>query len=114
MTQFLDLDALAKDEEYSVKLKGETHILKMATVETFIENTKSLEKLAAAATQEEEIEVILDMLLRAFPTMKREAINSLTLPQLVALKDFAMTAGGEKVAKTEDNAEGAGDPPSAS
>jgi hypothetical protein len=103
MTKFLDLDAVTKEAEFSVKLNGKDHALKIASVSTFIHNQREMEKLSLAATAAEELEVVLGIISRAFPTMPMEEIRELNLIQLQAIKDFAMSANGEKV-ETEDPA----------
>lgn len=101
MTKFLDLDAVTADAEFTVKLKGKEHALKIASVATFIENQKAIESLSLSATQEEELEVVIGIIKRAFPTMPEEDIRGLNLVQLQAIKEFAMGANGEKAEKVE-------------
>ncbi|MER9176313.1 hypothetical protein NKH72_22295 [Mesorhizobium sp. M0955] len=101
MTKFLDLDAVTAKAEFTVKLNGKEHSLKIASVETFIQNQKELEKLSLAATATEELEVVIGIIKRAFPTMPESEVRGLNLIQLEAIKDFALGANGEKVEKVE-------------
>ncbi|RWI35426.1 hypothetical protein [Mesorhizobium sp.] len=101
MTKFLDLDAVTAKAEFTVKLNGTEHKLKIASVETFIQNQKEIEKLSLAATAAEELEVVIGIIKRAFPTMPEKEIRGLNLIQLEAIKDFALSANGEKVEKVE-------------
>ncbi|WP_456868330.1 hypothetical protein [Galbibacter sp. BG1] len=103
---YLDLDAVAPEAEFTLKLNGKKHALKVATVETFIQNMQDLESLSINANAAEELKVALAIVKRAFPTIPDEDLNNLTVLQVKAIADYAMQANGEKVEKIEEGAEG--------
>src|SRR6202007_1538614 len=95
-TSFLDLDSIVPPEVV-VKLGGKEHKLSPITVEDFIANTKAIQDYAKGEQNlEGELELIIDMLLRAFPTMDREMLKKLSQPQLDALGAFAQQHNGSK------------------
>jgi hypothetical protein len=106
--KFLDLDAVAVEEEFTIKLNGKTHKLHFATVETFIANMKDFEKLGLNASTAEELDITMTILKRAFPTVTEEEMRNLTIHQMQAINDFARTANGEKTNITEASSEGNG------
>jgi hypothetical protein len=104
---YLDLDAIAEGAELVVKLKGKEHKLKQASVADFIANTKQLQKLQGKMTIEEEFDQLIEMILRCFPTMKRDDIDGMTVPQMNRLVATAFEMNGQQEAgealKTEGN-----------
>jgi len=104
--QYLDLDAVAAKSEFVIKLNGKEHSLKVASVETFLQNMKDLEGLAMNATVADEMRVAMNVVKRAFPTIPAKELDELTIIQIKAIADFAMTANGEKVETVEEDAEG--------
>lgn len=106
MTKFLDLDAVAKEAEFVVKLNGNNHSLKLATVETFVTNMKEIEKLGMAPSAEAEFEAVVGIVMRSFPTIPENEIRALNVLQIKALSDFAMTANGEKTEVSKESTEG--------
>ena len=106
MAKLLDLDAVAAESEFVIKLNGTEHKLKPATVETFVANMKELEKLGVSASVAEELEVTIGIILRAFPTVTEAEVRALTMQQIKAISDFARTANGEKTEVEGESAEG--------
>jgi hypothetical protein len=112
-TVYLDLDAIVPEKDVVVKLDGQDHKLEPVTVEQFISNIQVMEKLGSGNLNvEDEKNLIVDMLLQVFPTIKRERLNSLKLMQLNAMIDFAREHGGENKVKNEatEEAREAGNP----
>lgn len=102
---YLDLDAVAPNVEFTIKIGGEVHKVKESSVEDFIANARAIEKLAMNASPIDEIELILEIITRALPTCPPETLRKMTLGQLLGIRDFVMTANGEKA--EEVPAEGA-------
>lgn len=102
---YLDLDAVAGNAEFVLKLKGKEHSLQVATVETFIANMQDLESLSMNASAADELKVALAIVKRAFPTIPEADLKGLTVLQVKAIADFAQTANGEKVEKTDETAD---------
>lgn len=100
VTNFLDLDAIAEQEQFSFKLNGKVHMLKVATVATFAENMKEIQSASLDASLDEEVTLIVKIVKRAFPTMVDEEIQNLTLPQLKRIANFALQANSQ-VGETE-------------
>jgi hypothetical protein len=94
--KFLDLDAFDTGNVITVKLGGETHTLRKATVRDFIDNTKAVQALGVTEDLETQTQLTIDMLLKAFPTMKNEQLWELELEKLTAILDFAREHNGQK------------------
>lgn len=109
-TKYLDLDAVSSDIEFTIKLDGKDHVLKEATVESFLSNVKSLEKLSLNASPAEELELTLKMILKSFPTITDAQLRALTFTKLQKIREFAMTAGGEETEKATAEGETAENP----
>ena len=112
-TNFLDLDAvLDAAPRIVVKLKGVEHVLEQLTVEGWIKSTKAAQALEAAGdlTMEEEINSVIDMIIRAFPTMTKDGLFGLPLTALNRIVDFARQHNGQKVADAEAEDEAANPP----
>lgn len=97
MTKILNLDEIVPEEGFAIKIKGETYELEIASIDTFVANTRAMKALPLRPDPEDEIEMVIGMILRAFPKLTRQVLGGITLPQLKAINDFARTAGGEKV-----------------
>lgn len=95
----LDLDAVETPVEVVVKLKGVEHKLAPVTVQGFVDNIKLIEQLGLSGNVTREIEIMREILLKAFPTMTGEIIGDLTLEQLRKLVEFAQDNNGQ--AKTQ-------------
>jgi len=107
-TNFLDLDALADEAvQVVVKLKGVEHRLVQATVADFIANTKAIKNMAANGVNdlEEEVNMVISMIVRAFPTMSAEMLKALPLTSLNSLLDHAKKFNGENSVKAEVEAQ---------
>ena len=108
-TQFLDLDALLPAVEVTVKLGGKSHKLKQLSVQDFVANTADQQKLGEASTLAAEVETVVRMLHRAFPTITIEAFHKLELAKLYKLLSFALEQNGSDKASKEVAAEAKSD-----
>lgn len=104
--KYLDLDAVASKAEFTLKLNGKEHDLKVATVETFIANMRDLESLSMNASAADEMKVALAIVKRAFPTISENELNELNILQVKAIADFAQSANGEKTEVTKEDDSG--------
>ncbi|SER25835.1 hypothetical protein SAMN05216548_1144 [Faunimonas pinastri] len=112
--KYLDLDAIDLTEnEFVVKLGGVEHHLKPVTVEDFVENTKLIQSLGVSGKLEDEVDTVIQMLVRAFPTMTVEQLKKLELVKLNALLDFAHKNNGQKQGEASAEAEATANPPAA-
>jgi hypothetical protein len=110
MTRILDLDELQTEApEVVIKLNGKEHAMKVLSVGEFIENAKELEKskLEVASPDEEgaltslagSFESIIQMILKAFPTMTRDMLADRPIAQLNQILSFV---NGEGLKDAED------------
>lgn len=106
MAKYLDLDALAKEQEFILTLHGKKHTLKPITVADFAETMKMISELAVDASIEKEIEMMSSIILRSFPTMTEADVGSLSLAQLRVISEYAQMANSEVVSVTTEDAEG--------
>lgn len=106
-TQYLDLDAVQPEHEFTVKLNDKVHVIRQTTVSDFIANAKDIEALGVGASLVDEVETNIRIIQRAVPTASKEDLEGLNFTQLAKVRDFVMTANGERVEeKTEASAEG--------
>lgn len=109
MTKFLDLDAVAPSVDFTLKLNGKEHPLKVASVDTFIKNMRELEALPVNASPIEEMEMTIKIILRAFPTLTEKEVRGLNLDQVRAISQFAREANGEIAEEEKETPEGNAD-----
>lgn len=109
-TQYLDLDALASDNVKVLKFQGAEHKLVPVTVDAFIANVKAVQELGVSPSFEAEVDAVVAMLARAFPTFPVPQMRELPLEHLNKILDFAQNNDGTKQAESEAGAEGAANP----
>jgi hypothetical protein len=116
-TNFLDLDAVAPEVDLTVKLNGKKHKLKPLSVEDFIKNTQDQMSLSGASNVEDEVNLVLKMLTRAFPTIAEDELRAVPLNKLWKLLEFARDNNGsgkvEDEARAEQEAKASENPPTA-
>ena len=112
-TTYLDLDAVVPVDSIEIKFGGVIHKLVPITLEDFVRNTKAVQEMGTQVDPQKEMEMVTDMLFRAFPTMTPELVKTLTLIQLNKLLDFAMEHNGARKVEKEAGEEAAADPPQA-
>lgn len=106
MTKFLDLDAISSPVDFTIKFKGVEHPVKETTVEDFIETQRLIDSHPMTGTIAGELELMIKLIKRVVPTIPEEELRGLTFTQLSAIRDFVLTANGEK-AETAPAGEGA-------
>ncbi|NIH77428.1 hypothetical protein FHV99_004680 [Ochrobactrum sp. P20RRXII] len=92
-----------------VKIKDKEHQLLEATVGSFIENVRDMEALRRTSDIVEELEILMRIIIRAFPTIKREDLSPLTLTQLNELANFGRRAN-EEITDEDLEGDGAAEP----
>lgn len=109
--KYLNVDDLAPEQKV-LKLKGKEYQMKEASVADFIEMTRDLEgkDTKKPETVSQQIEFLVVMVQKAFPTCPVEELNCLTLQQLTAIINFARDemAPTEAAASETAVAEGGG------
>jgi hypothetical protein len=112
---YLDLDAIGTEISLVVKLDGKDHQLQAISVDDFVTNLQIVQKMGTDVTVDQEIDLLVDMLSRAFPTIPKERLRKLTLPQLNALMSKAKEFNGQNAVtdevKEKLKSEGAENPP---
>ncbi|AGC36055.1 hypothetical protein B7L88_gp011 [Rhizobium phage RHEph10] len=104
---YLDLDAVESPVDFTVKFKGVEHKVVETSVSDFIATARAIESLSVDASVEKELEVSISIIHRCLPTIAIEDLQTLKLSQLQRIKDFVMTANGEKAEETQPAGEGA-------
>lgn len=105
MTKIINFDDLKKPAPVAIVIDGKKHDMKVASVDTFIANLKAIEGLGVAASPIQEIEVIVGIVHRAFPTLSEKQIRSWEITTIQALSDIARGVSGELVTDDKDAAE---------
>lgn len=95
MTTIINLDEITAPNAIEITLFGKSHKLQIATVDSFLENMKDLETLKVDATAEEQTNVGLRIIGRAFPSIDKGDLRKLNLYQLNKLRDLAREANDE-------------------
>lgn len=107
MTKFLDLDKLESTTEYSITLHGVTHEMKSLSVGDYIKMTKLNERMGKAKASVEQIEIALEMITTAFPSMSDSVVKELSFDQMGAIINFIMVDSTADAPKTEGEAKDA-------
>lgn len=115
---YIDLDAVVPQNEVVVKLDGADHRLVPITLEDFVKNTKLVEKLnegdkTDGEALELQVNTLIDMVGRAFPTIGADRLRRLNIPQLNQLLDVAKSNNGQETVEKEAAAEAAANPQTA-
>ncbi|QIG75621.1 hypothetical protein EVC20_050 [Rhizobium phage RHph_Y2_17_1] len=105
---YLDLDAVESPVNFTVKFKGVEHKVEETSVSDFIATARAIESLSVDASVEKELEVSISIINRCLPTIPVEDLRTLKLSQLQAIKDFVMTANGEKAEEAKPAGDGEG------
>lgn len=104
MTQFINLDEIKREPLVTIQVNGQKHEMRTATVEDFIENMKAIESLGKNASLVQEIEVMIGIVARAFPTLPENDIRSWPIDNLQKLSEIARGLGGEIVTDNPEKA----------
>lgn len=113
MTKVLNLDALKTEAPVAIVLDGVRHEMKVATVQTFVDNLKLIEELGTNPSMIREIEAAKTIILRSFPTLSEEQVGNFPLDTLQQLSDLARGANDE-IVTTDEKAASSGNAPTAS
>lgn len=101
-TQYLDLDAVLADEpEVVVKLNGKEHKLAPLSVKGFVENVKQAQALPTEPSIDQEVDMMVAVLLRSFPTMSRDELLKLNFSHLNRIVEFSQNATGQAAVEQE-------------
>ncbi|GAA4525525.1 hypothetical protein GCM10023174_10270 [Chelativorans composti] len=95
MTKVINLDTLAPAPALAIIVDGERHEMKEATVETFLENMRDIEALGVNASPVQEVETIIRIVSRAFPTLPVEKMRKWPLSTIQQLADMARGMNAE-------------------
>lgn len=94
MAKYLNVDDLAPEKRV-LTLNGQDHEMHPVTVQEYIEIARVGEKAQAGDLRDmsptEQIDYVADQIVKAFPTVPREELMALTMPQLS--KVIAFTVG---------------------
>lgn len=99
MSKYLNLDQLVQEERV-VTIGGVQHTMKEMSVEDFIVLQQEAGKLSEDASMGEQIEALVKMIARSFPTMKEAELRALPLRHLNAILEFTRESG-EKVVEAD-------------
>jgi hypothetical protein len=119
MTKVINLDHLETRKDKAVILNGKQHVMKTLTVKDYILQLKTqqeIEKLSKLANENEAdmdtadrlIELTVDALHQMFPTIPRDALLSLNMEQLGALRGLAEDFTQEEAPEAEVTGEQTG------
>lgn len=100
-TKFLDLDAIQPETIYTLKLNGKEHEMHEPSLGGYIESLQKIESMGLDATPTQELELTIEMILRAFPTLTRKDLEKLTISQVRQIGDYTLQASGQ-AEKAED------------
>lgn len=101
--RYIDLDEIKPAVEVVVKLGGKEHRMVPLTVDGFIDNFRLIEGQKTGIR--EQMDVIKQILTRAFPTLTPDILGKLTLEQLQQLRDQVASVNGQKATEDEIAAE---------
>ena len=103
---FIDLDEVSPATDVTVRLNGAQHKLVPISVEDFIANTRDQAQLGEIsdsdpAAVEKNLNLIIKMLVRSFPTLTEDDLRKIQLSKLWKLLEFAREAGGQEEVEKE-------------
>ena len=97
MTKMLDLDSLVSEQRV-LRLNGRDHEMVEMSVEEFINLMRETDKLDAKTSFADQLEMMVDLVSRRFPSIPKEELRALGLTKLNAILEFAR-ASAESAAK---------------
>lgn len=113
-TQFIDLDAVDLPNTLVVKLGGKKHPLVPVTVGNFVANTKLLQSLGKSdGNLEAEVDMVIEIIMRAFPSMEKSMLQNMPLVNLNKLMGIAQSSDGTEAVKKEAEKDAKANPPAA-
>ena len=102
---YLDLDAIDTEFTLVVKLDGTDHKLQPISLEDFVANLRKIQEMGVTTDPMQEVEMLVEMLSKAFPSIGEPRLRKLTLPQLSALMEKAREFNGENAVTREAKAQ---------
>lgn len=103
MTKIVNIDALKTPETLVVIIDGVEHQMKEATLRDTIDLFNAIQKLTENPSLVAEVDLMVNQILRYFPTMSREMIDNMPMTRIERL--FAIVRnGGEQAAEQGDDA----------
>lgn len=102
----VDLDKLEIGNERQIKLNGKVHNMAPLTVKDYIFQLKKTEQIQKLQQNTEmsdvdilskAMEISIDAILQSFPTLSREDVESLKLPQMAAIRDAISSVGDDEI-----------------
>lgn len=91
MTKVINLDALTDEPAVVIVLNGVEHAMVAPTVGSFVTNMKMVQSLAVDAGVADEVDMMIGMILRAFPTLTREDVEGMSFKHLQSISDLSRT-----------------------
>lgn len=90
MTKLLNIDEIVNEApKHQIQLNGEMHEMHEPTVKDFIKNLRAFENLAESPSPSQEVEMMVDVVSRAFPTVKRSDFEEMSLDKINKIFEFA-------------------------
>lgn len=106
MTKILNLDKIETKREKVLILKGVEHAMVTFTVRDYIDQMKSIRELNDLELEDVDsparaLEITIDVLSKAFPTIKRKDFESLSMEQLSAIRELVEDTANSEAPQTE-------------
>ena len=105
MPKYLNLDSLAPEKKV-ITIKGNDHEMHQVSVKEFIEITKTAAESGEGKVQDrpvyEQVQMLVDQILKAFPTCPEDDLMSLNIDQLTTILKFTAGALEEEVDAKEE------------
>lgn len=111
MTTVINLQEIAQEPDVVIVTKdGKRHAMQPTTVQGFIDNVKLVEELGTDSSVVQEMEVMIKIITKAFPTIGEDEVRSWPLENLQSISDLARGQNAEltKDPQSEDGSEGNG------
>lgn len=114
MTKILNLDKIQTKREKVIILNGEEHLMKIFTVKEYIYHMKKAEKLTKLNSEDIDtlgagLSATIDILMGAFPTVKREQFENLNMEQLTAIRGLIEEENDSDTAELSEEGEAPGE-----
>lgn len=104
MTKIINVADLKKTEEVVLIVDDVRHPMKAPTIADFVANMELIEKLGVRASPVDEMLGMVDIVVRAFPTLTKDQVMLWPLDYIQQISEIARGAGGEIVTTDEDKA----------
>lgn len=108
MGKVINLDALIP-ESHTIILDGVEHTVEAASVEAYLRVLKTRGRLKNVSTEAEQVELAVEMIVVAVPTIQRERLMRLPIRALMAVAELVMDQmrDGEDDSDISDSGESA-------